>query len=124
MIAPELIPVLDLLLLIKLGDRLKRLRKDQGLGVVAMAKRTGVSRTTLQSVESGDPAVSIGTYLTIMSVLGLQGELAFLTEDSLRNSSIGLVPDPHQQRRGNQHVISIGESNHRAQDLQSLRTLI
>ena len=51
-----------------LGDRLKRLRKAQSLGTVEMAKRAGISRTTLSSVESGDPGPAIGTYLRVMSV--------------------------------------------------------
>lgn len=67
--------VLDLQLLTKLGKRLRALRQAQGLGGVEMAKRAGISRMTLQSVESGSPAPSIGTYLKVMSTLGLEGEL-------------------------------------------------
>ncbi|YCA77446.1 hypothetical protein M1D55_04580 [Cupriavidus sp. JZ107] len=33
-----------------------------------MAKRVGISRTTLAAVEAGDPAPSVGTYLRVMSV--------------------------------------------------------
>jgi DNA-binding XRE family transcriptional regulator len=47
--------VLERQLLLQLGDRLKRLRQSQGLGTVEMARRAGISRTTLGSVESGDP---------------------------------------------------------------------
>ena len=68
---PDSTVVLERQLLLQLGDRLKRLRKAQGLGTVEMAKRAGISRTTLSSVESGDPGPAIGTYLRVMSVLGV-----------------------------------------------------
>jgi DNA-binding XRE family transcriptional regulator len=70
--------VLERQLLLQLGDRLKRLRKEERLGTVEMAKRVGISRTTLSAVEAGDPGPAIGTYLRVMSVLGISGELALL----------------------------------------------
>ena len=82
MIAPDSTAVLERQLLLQLGDRLKRLRKSQGLGTVEMAKRAGISRTTLGSVEAGDPGPSIGTYLRVMSLLGVSGELALLAGDA------------------------------------------
>ena len=39
--------VLERQLLLQLGDRLKRMRQDQGLGTVEMAQRVGISRPTL-----------------------------------------------------------------------------
>ena len=63
--------VLERQLLLQLGDRLKRLRKSQGIGTVEMAKRAGISRTTLGSVESGDPGPAIGTYLAELEKKGL-----------------------------------------------------
>src|SRR4051794_25473110 len=80
----EITPVLERQLLLQLGDRLKRLRQAQGLGTVEMAARAGVSRNTLRAVEAGDPAPSIGTYLRVMSVLGVSGELALLAGDSVQ----------------------------------------
>ena len=55
---PDSTAVLERQLLLQLGDRLKRLRKAQGLGTVEMAKRVGISRTTLSAVEAGDPGPS------------------------------------------------------------------
>jgi DNA-binding XRE family transcriptional regulator len=46
-----------------------------------MARRVGISRTTLAAVEAGDPAPSIGTYLRVMAVLGIGGDLALLAGD-------------------------------------------
>jgi len=50
-----------------------------------MAQRASISRTTLNKVEKGDPGVSLGTYATVLFVLGLidrLGELADLKHDS------------------------------------------
>jgi DNA-binding XRE family transcriptional regulator len=49
-----------------------------------MAARAGVARNTLRAVEAGDPGPSIGTYLRVMSVLGISGELALLAGDTMQ----------------------------------------
>lgn len=121
MITHDTLTVLDRQLLLQLGDRLKRLRKAQGLGTVEMAKRAGVSRTTLSAVESGDPSPSMGTYLRVMSVLGVSGELALLAGDTLHPAPPGSAAA--QSRRSRpvvQVLVSSDESRHRIQDLQSL----
>ena len=49
-----------------------------------MAERVGVSRDTLNRAEKGDPAVSLGIYLRILRVLGLDSDLDLLAkEDTL-----------------------------------------
>jgi transcriptional regulator with XRE-family HTH domain len=114
-------PVLERQLLLQLGDRLKRLRKAQRLGTVEMAARAGITRNTLRAVEAGDPAPSIGTYLRVMSILGVSGELALLAGDTL-------LPPPAdsaaaRSRRSAPVVqvrISADETRHQLQDLQSL----
>jgi transcriptional regulator with XRE-family HTH domain len=117
----DLSAVLDRQLLLQLGDRLKRLRKAQGLGTVDMATQVGITRNTLRAVESGDPAPSIGTYLRVMSVLGVSGELALLAGDALQPGPPGSAAA--QSRRGKpvvQVLVSAESDRHRAQDLQSL----
>lgn len=42
----------------------------------ALAQEVGISRTTLHAVAAGEPAPTIGTYLRVMSALGLAGDLA------------------------------------------------
>ncbi|MEJ8840388.1 helix-turn-helix transcriptional regulator [Ramlibacter sp. AN1133] len=121
MIRPELSSVLDRQLLLQLGDRLRRLRKAQGLGTVEMAERVGINRATLRNVEAGDPATAIGTYLRVMSVLGVSGELALLAGDTL-------LPPPADSAGARSrhpppivHVqVSAESGRHRLQDLQSL----
>ena len=121
MSASTISPVLERQLLLQLGDRLKRLRKAQGLGTVAMAARAGITRNTLRAVESGDPAPSIGTYLRVMSVLGVSGELALLAGDVMQPPPADSAAA--RSRRGAPVVqvsVFAEEARHRLQDLQSL----
>jgi len=113
--------VLERQLLLQLGDRLKRLRKAQGPGTVEMAKGVGISRTTLSAVEAGDPGPSIGTYLRVMSVLGISGELALLAGDTLQPAPPGSAGARSRRARPTvQVLVSADESRHEIQDLQSL----
>lgn len=121
MSAPDSTAVLERQLLLQLGDRLKRLRKAQGPSTVEMAKRVGISRTTLSAVEAGDPGPSIGTYLRVMSVLGISGELALLAGDTLQPAPPGSAGARSRRARPVvQVLVSADESRHEIQDLQSL----
>ncbi len=64
-----------------LGDRLRLARKRRRISSVLMAERVGISRDTLHRVEKGDPAVSLGTYLRVLRVLGLDADLDKLAHD-------------------------------------------
>jgi transcriptional regulator with XRE-family HTH domain len=113
--------VLERQLLLQLGDRLRRLRKAQGLGTVEMAKRVGISRTTLSAIEAGDPGPSIGTYLRAMSVLGVSGDLALLAGDALQPAPEGTAAARSRRARPVVQVqVSADEARHQVQDLQSL----
>lgn len=117
----EISSLVERQLLLQLGDRLTRLRKAQGIGTVEMAKRVCISRTTLSAVESGDPAPSIGTYLKVMSALGIGGELALLAGDVLQAAPSGSAAAHSRRPRPTVQVtVSVDASKHRAQDLQSL----
>lgn len=117
----EISSVLERQLLLQLGDRLKRLRKAQGVGTVEMAARAGITRNTLRAVEAGDPAPSIGTYLRVMSVLGLSGELALLAGDTIQPSPAGSAAARSRRVAPVVQVrVTTDDTRHRLQDLQSL----
>lgn len=121
MIDPKNTAVLERQLLLQLGDRLKGLRKTQSLGTVEMASRVGISRTTLGAIEAGDPGPSIGTYLRVMSVLGISGELALLAGDALQPAPPGSAAARSRRARPMvQVLVSADASRHQLQDLQSL----
>jgi DNA-binding XRE family transcriptional regulator len=52
--------VLEPHLLLQLGDRLRKLRKERQLGTEEMAARAGISWNTLRNVEAGDPTPAMG----------------------------------------------------------------
>lgn len=112
--------VLDRQLLLQLGLRLKGLRKQRGLSSVTLAQQVGISRTTLGAVESGDPAPSIGTYLRVMSALGISSDLALLATDTLQVA--GTVPrkTPKRPLPAVSVQIQPATTSHDVQDLQSL----
>lgn len=117
----EIRAVLERQLLLQLGDRLKRLRKTQRVGTVEMAARAGITRNTLRAVEAGDPAPSIGTYLRVMSVLGVSGELALLAGDTMQPTLAGSAAARSRRAAPVVEVrISADQAKHQLQDLQSL----
>ena len=113
--------VLHRQLLLELGDRLRRLRKDAKVSSVELAKRAGVSRTTLYAVEAGDPSPSMGNYLRVMAALGVASDLALVAGDLLRappaDSAAGRSHRPKPQVS---IIVSADNKRHQAQDLQSL----
>ena len=122
MISTQLSSVLERQLLLQLGDRLRQLRKAQGWGTVEMASRVGISRNTLRDIENGNPAPSIGSYLRVMSVLGVSGELALLAGDGvIQPAPVGSAAA--RSRRINsvvQVIVAADPSRHTVQDLQSV----
>ncbi len=68
-------------LLEQLGENIKLACRRRGYTQVLISERTGLSRLTIRRIERGDPGVSIGHYLAVLSVLGLAGDLANVALD-------------------------------------------
>ena len=78
-----------------LGERLRLARKRRKISTVLMAERAGISRDTLHRAEEGDPAVSVGPFQQVLSVLGPDGDLDLLAgEDRLGRRLQDLALDP------------------------------
>jgi transcriptional regulator with XRE-family HTH domain len=90
-------------LLGKLGEDLRDARRRRRLPMAVVAERAFTSRSTLQRIEAGDPAVSIGIYGAVLQALGLAdglGEIADISRDSVgqRLSSADLPQRVHIRR--------------------------
>jgi len=68
-------------LLSDLGERLRLARKRRRLSNAVVAGRAGISRTTLYKVEAGDAGATLGSYVRVLAVLGLEDDLNQLAAD-------------------------------------------
>lgn len=72
----------------KLGGDIRDARLRRRIPTAVMAARASISRTTLSKVEKGDPGVALGSYATVLFVLGLAEKLGELAD--IRNDAVGL----------------------------------
>jgi len=63
------------------GTNLKLARLRRKISAELMAERADISRTTLYEVEKGSPTVSLGAYISVLSVLGMNEEITKLALD-------------------------------------------
>ena len=86
-----------------LGGDIRDARLRRRIPTAIMAERASVSRTTLNKVEKGDPGVSLGTYASVLFVLGLLDRLGNLAD--IRTDTVGLELEeehlPQRIRRSN-----------------------
>jgi transcriptional regulator with XRE-family HTH domain len=68
-------------ILTELGENIKLARLRRKLSSAQVAERADISRTTLVSIEKGYEGVSIGFYMSVLSVLGLEKDLLLVAKD-------------------------------------------
>ena len=82
----------------KLGHDIRDARRRRRIPVAILAQRASISRTTLNKVEKGDPGVSLGTYATVLFVMGMVERLTDLADP--RNDAVGLeLEEEHLPKR-------------------------
>ncbi len=68
-------------ILAEMGGNLKLARLRRKLSAEQVAERANISRPTLVAIEKGSPTVSIGSYLLVLQVLGLEKDFLLLAKD-------------------------------------------
>jgi len=64
-----------------LGENIKLARLRRKFSAELVAERANISRPTLVSIEKGNPNVSIGAYVKVLSVLGLENDIMEVAND-------------------------------------------
>jgi DNA-binding XRE family transcriptional regulator len=72
----------------KLGHDIRNARRRRRIPVAIMAQRASISRTTLSKMEKGDSGVSLGSYATVLFVLGMVDRIADLADP--KHDAVGL----------------------------------
>jgi len=83
---PQPLPVKHALA--KLGADIRSARLRRRISTSIMSSRAFITRTTLLKVERGDPGVSLGTYATVLFILGLISRVEHLAD--ARSDEVGL----------------------------------
>jgi transcriptional regulator with XRE-family HTH domain len=63
-----------------IGEQLAAWRKLQGLTATQVSERAGISRSSLQKVESGDTGVGFGAVLSVARALGVLDAMVNATD--------------------------------------------
>lgn len=99
-------------MLAQLGERLRLARLRRQLSAAAVAGRAGISRTSLYKAELGNAGVTLGTYLRVLAVLGLERDLdAVAADDKVGRKLQDLMlppraPKPRPQKASNTSSIA------------------
>jgi transcriptional regulator with XRE-family HTH domain len=80
--APILLPRLQRILA-ALGQNIRMARLRRQFSAAIVAERAGISRTTLWSIERGDPNVTLGSYASVLLSLGLEKDLESVALDDV-----------------------------------------
>ncbi len=72
----------------KLGRDVKDARRRRRLPMSIVMQRASISEPTLIRIERGDPKVAMGSYATVLFVLGMADRLADLVD--AKNDPVGL----------------------------------
>jgi transcriptional regulator with XRE-family HTH domain len=101
-------------LLRELGERLRLARLRRKLTAKQVAERTGMAPMTLRAVERGGSGVTIGAYLAVMQVLGLEKDVGLLAKADVMGRELQDIPLHAKSRR---RTLPIGSKSERQHDV-------
>ena len=89
-------------LLEEMGEQIKLARLRRRLSTEQVSERSGISRKPLYSVEKGKGSVSIGVYIKVLNVLGLEKDFLNIAKDDIlgrKLQDIGLTTKERAPKR-------------------------
>lgn len=79
-----------------------------------VAERADISRPTLHSIERGNPNVTIGAYVKVLAVLGIEQDIAEVAKDDILGRKIqdaGLIIKERAPKINVRAKVKIEDSN-------------
>ena len=89
-------------ILTEFGENIRLARLRRKLSTIQVAERANISRTTLYSIEKGLPNVSIGSYFSVLQVLGLEKDFLLIAKDDILGRKLQdakLIPQKRAPKR-------------------------
>ena len=83
------------------GENLKLARKRRKLTIIQMSERAGIDRGTLREVERGNPRVSLGAYMNVLSVMNLQDDFLKIGIDDVLGRKLQDLSTLKNSKNGN-----------------------
>lgn len=74
----------------QLGERIALARKRRKLRQEDLARRTGLSRSTIQAIERGEMTCSVGALFNVLWTLGLADTLQLVADPGLDRDGLSL----------------------------------
>ena len=65
----------------ELGARIKRARLRRNMSVESLSEKAGIGESTFYAIERGVPTVSIGAYVAVLIVLGIDSDIDTIAID-------------------------------------------
>lgn len=107
-------------MLAQLGERLRLARLRRQLSAAAVAGRAGISRTSLYKAELGNAGVTLGTYLRVLAVLGLERDLDVVAaDDKVGRKLQDLMLPPRAPKPRPQKAVTANAVSNKSTDSES-----
>lgn len=81
-----------------LGKRIKQARIHRKWRQADLVNRSGLSRSTIESIERGAPGTSISSYFHVLWIMGLDRELEIIADPGLDREGLSLAFSVHEKR--------------------------